>query len=105
MSGDFEDAIPRRRHHGSRGHRDFRRARHPRRRHQIRRLWHGHFIDELKKLTHPMRTRMRNLRTLRTIPGGCVRDRRSKIEDRRNKVVNIHATTQLEGGAGKARPL
>lgn len=55
------------------------------------------FIDELKKLTHPMRTRTRNLRTLRTIPGGMrLRTAGPKSRTRRNKVVNIHATTQLK---------
>ena len=56
-------------------------------------------IDELKKLTHPYEDEDEELedfeepvRSSRDV----FEDRRVKAEDRRNKVVNIHATTQLK---------
>ena len=56
-------------------------------------------IDELKKLTHPYEDEDEELedfeepvRSSRDV----FEDRRVKVEDRRNKVVNIHATTQLK---------
>ena len=56
-------------------------------------------IDELKKLTHPYEDEDEELedfeepvRSSRDV----FEDRRVKVDDRRNKVVNIHATTQLK---------
>ena len=56
-------------------------------------------FDELKKLTHPYEDEDEELedfeepvRSSRDV----FEDRRVKVEDRRNKVVNIHATTQLK---------
>ena len=55
-------------------------------------------IDELKKLTHPYEDEDEELEDFEE-PARSSRDafedRRVKVEDRRNKVVNIHATTQL----------
>ena len=57
------------------------------------------FIDELKKLTHPYEDEDEELEDFEE-PARSSRDvfedRRVKVEDRRNKVVNIHATTQLK---------
>ena len=56
-------------------------------------------IDELKKLTHPYEDEDEELEAFEE-PARSSRDafedRRAKVEDRRNKVVNIHATTQLK---------
>ena len=56
-------------------------------------------IDELKKLTHPYEDEDEELEDFEE-PARSSRDafedRRVKMEDRRNKVVNIHATTQLK---------
>ena len=56
-------------------------------------------IDELKKLTHPYEDEDEELEDFEE-PARSSRDafedRRVKVEDRRNKVVNIHATTQLK---------
>ena len=48
------------------------------------------FIDELKKLTHPYEDEDEEFEEFEETP------RRDTFEDRRNKVVNIHATTQLK---------
>lgn len=57
------------------------------------------FIDELKKLTHPYEDEDEEFEDFEE-PARSSRDafedRRVKVEDRRNKVVNIHATTQLK---------
>ena len=56
-------------------------------------------FDELKKLTHPYEDEDEELEDFEE-PARSSRDafedRRVKPEDRRNKVVNIHATTQLK---------
>ena len=56
-------------------------------------------FDELKKLTHPYEDEDEELEDFEE-PARSSRDafedRRVKVEDRRNKVVNIHATTQLK---------
>ena len=55
-------------------------------------------IDELKKWTHPYEDEDEEFddfeEPARREP--AFDDRKAKIEDRRNKVVNIHATTQLK---------
>ena len=54
-------------------------------------------LDELKKLTHPYDDEDEEFEEFEELPRKEVfEDRRSKVEDRRNKVVNIHATTQLK---------
>ena len=56
-------------------------------------------IDELKKLTHPYEDEDEEFEDFEE-PARSSRDafedRRVKVDDRRNKVVNIHATTQLK---------
>ena len=56
-------------------------------------------FDELKKLTHPYEDEDEELEDFEE-PARSSRDafedRRVKVDDRRNKVVNIHATTQLK---------
>ena len=56
-------------------------------------------FDEVKKLTHPYEDEDEELEDFEE-PARSSRDvfedRRVKVEDRRNKVVNIHATTQLK---------
>ena len=56
-------------------------------------------IDELKKLTHPYEDEDEEFEDFEE-PARSSRDafedRRVKVGDRRNKVVNIHATTQLK---------
>ena len=56
-------------------------------------------LDELKKLTHPYEDEDEELEDFEE-PARSSRDafedRRVKVDDRRNKVVNIHATTQLK---------
>ena len=56
-------------------------------------------IDELKKLTHPYEDEDEEFEDFEE-PAHSSRDafedHRVKVEDRRNKVVNIHATTQLK---------
>ena len=54
------------------------------------------FIDELKKLTHPYEDE--ELDDFEETPHRepAFDDRKARVEDRRNKVVNIHATTQLK---------
>ena len=55
------------------------------------------FIDELKKLTHPYEDEDEEFEDFDEAPrrDAFVEERR-KVEDRRGKVVNIHATTQLK---------
>ena len=53
-------------------------------------------IDELKKLTHPYEDEDEEFEEFEEAPRkDAFEDRRVKAEDRRNKVVNIPATTQL----------
>ena len=56
-------------------------------------------LDELKKLAHPYEDEDEEFEDFEE-PARSSRDvfedRRVKVEDRRNKVVNIHATTQLK---------
>ncbi|MBR3641673.1 MAG: cell division protein SepF [Oscillibacter sp.] len=53
------------------------------------------FLDELKKFTHPYEDEDGELEELDEPRERPFEDRR-KAEERRNKVVNIHATTQLK---------
>ena len=55
------------------------------------------FIDELRKLTHPYEDEDEEFDDFEEAPrrDAFVEERR-KAEDRRGKVVNIHATTQLK---------
>ena len=56
-------------------------------------------IDELKKLTHPYEDEdeeFENFEEPARSSRDAFEDRRVKVDDRRNKVVNIHATTQLK---------
>ena len=56
-------------------------------------------IDELKKLTHPYEDEDEELEDFEEpvrSSRDAFEDRRVKVDDRRNKVVNIHATTQLK---------
>ena len=54
-------------------------------------------LDELKKLTHPYDDEDEEFEEFEETPRREVfEDRRSKADDRRSKVVNIHATTQLK---------
>ena len=53
-------------------------------------------FDEIKKLTHPYDDEDEDFDEFEETPRKEVfEDRRPKLEDRRNKVVNINATTQL----------
>ena len=56
------------------------------------------FIDELRKLTHPYEDEDEEFDDFEEAPrrDAFVEERRNKVEDRRGKVVNIHATTQLK---------
>ena len=55
------------------------------------------FIDELKKLTHPYEDEDEEFEDFDDTSGKDVfEDRRIKPEERRNKVVNIRAATQLQ---------
>ena len=55
------------------------------------------FIDELKKLTHPYDDEDDEFEEFEEPPRkNFFEERSTKVEDRRNKVVNIHATTQLK---------
>ena len=56
------------------------------------------FIDELKKLTHPYEDEDEEFDEIEELPrrDAFVEERRAKAEERRSKVVNIHATTQLK---------
>ena len=56
-------------------------------------------IDELKKLTHPYEDEDEEFEDFEESARSsrdAFEDQRVKVEDRRNKVVNIHATTQLK---------
>ena len=54
-------------------------------------------FDELKKLTHPYEDEDEEFEEFEETPRKDVfEERHPKLEDRRNKVVNIHATTQLK---------
>ena len=55
------------------------------------------FLDELKKLAHPYEDEDEEFEDFEDDSPGrdAFEDRRSKFDDRRSKVVNIHATTQL----------
>ena len=54
-------------------------------------------FDELKKLTHPYEDEDDEFEDFEETPRkDAFEDRRPKLEERRNKVVNIHATTQLK---------
>ena len=55
-------------------------------------------IDELKKWTHPYEDEDEELDDFEETPHRepAFHDRKARVEDRRNKVVNIHATTQLK---------
>ena len=56
-------------------------------------------LDELKKLAHPYEDEDDDYEEFEELPRrdrDVFEDRRPKVEDRRGKVVNIHATTQLK---------
>ena len=55
-------------------------------------------IDELKKWTHPYEDEDEEFDDFEETPHPepAFDDRKARVEDRRNKVVNIHATTQLK---------
>ena len=55
-------------------------------------------LDELKKWTHPYEDEDEEYDDFEESSHRepVFEDRKAKIEDRRNKVVNIHATTQLK---------
>ena len=56
-------------------------------------------LDELKKLTHPYEDEDEDFDDFEEMPSQrepAFDDRKAKVEDRRGKVVNIHATTQLK---------
>ena len=54
-------------------------------------------FDELKKLTHPYEDEDEEFEDFEDVPRkDTFEDRRVKADERRNKVVNIHATTQLK---------
>ena len=55
-------------------------------------------IDELKKWTHPYEDEDEDFDDFEETPHRepAFDDRKARVEDRRNKVVNIHATTQLK---------
>jgi len=55
-------------------------------------------IDELKKWTHPYEDEDEEFDDFEEPPRRepAFDDRKTRVEDRRNKVVNIHATTQLK---------
>ena len=55
-------------------------------------------FDELKKLAHPYEDEDEEFEDFEELPSRHEKtfETRSKSEDRRNKVVNIHATTQLK---------
>ena len=55
-------------------------------------------IDELKKWTHPYEDEDEEFDDFEETPPRepAFDDRKARVEDRRNKVVNIHATTQLK---------
>ena len=53
-------------------------------------------FDELKKLTHPYDDEDEEYEDFEEPRERSFDDHRNKAEDRRNKVVNIHATTQRQ---------
>ena len=56
-------------------------------------------LDELKKLAHPYEDEDDDYKEFEELPRrdrDAFEDRRPKVDDRRGKVVNIHATTQLK---------
>ena len=56
-------------------------------------------LDELKKLAHPYEDEDEDYEEFEELPRrdrDAFEDRRPKVDDRRGKVVNIHATTQLK---------
>lgn len=54
-------------------------------------------LDELKKWTHPYEDEDEEYDDFEEpARQSAFEDRKMKVEDRRNKVVNIHATTQLQ---------
>ena len=55
-------------------------------------------LDEIKKLTHPYEDEDDDAAEFEDEPQEryMFEERRSRYDDRRNKVVNIHATTQLK---------
>ena len=56
-------------------------------------------LDELKKLAHPYEDEDDDYDEFEELPRrdrDAFEDRRPKVDDRRGKVVNIHATTQLK---------
>ena len=55
-------------------------------------------LDELKKWTHPYEDEDEEYDDFEepSRTTGAFEDRKTRTEDRRNKVVNIHATTQLK---------
>ena len=55
-------------------------------------------LDEIKKLTHPYEDEDDDAAEFEDEPQerDLFEERRSRYDDRRNKVVNIHATTQLK---------
>lgn len=54
-------------------------------------------LDELKKWTHPYEDEDEEYDDFEEpVRQNAFEDRKLKVEDRRNKVVNIHATTQLK---------
>ena len=55
-------------------------------------------IDELKKWTHPYEDEDEEFEDFEEPPHRepAFDDRKTRVEDRRNRVVNIHATTQLK---------
>ena len=61
-------------------------------------------LDELKKLAHPYEDEDDDYEEFEELPRrdrDAFEDRRPKVDDRRGKVVNIHATTQLKVGLVK----
>ena len=55
------------------------------------------FFDELKKWTHPYEDEDEEYDDFEEpARQSAFEDRKPRVEDRRNKVVNIHATTQLK---------
>ena len=56
------------------------------------------FIDELKKLTHPYEDEDEEFEEFEEVTrkDAFVEERRNRAEERRSKVVAIHATTQLK---------
>ena len=60
-------------------------------------------LDELKKWTHPYEDEDEEYDDFEEpVRQNAFEDRKLKVEDRRNKVVNIHATTQLKVVSGVA---